>query len=521
MDAGLGWTIVGSVAGVAAVIIGIVQVRQGRQKRLIPDEAAPREEVPTGQSVQVGPGNQQVNQYIQTYIEHQQLPAASVRGAIVIGEVPRRAPAFQPREDLLTQLVASGPGVTIVRAVTGMRGVGKTQLAAAYARSCIDAGWRLVAWINAAVPVTALSGLADIAAALGVGEPGAGLETLAEAVRHQLEADGERCLVVFDNATDLDALVRFVPAAGQCRVIITSNLVETGGLGAAVAVDVFTEQEALAFLIRRTGRSDDAGARDLASQLGFLPLALAQAAAMIAAQHLGYPAYLGRLRTVPLAELLKPTAGEPYPRGAAEAIVLALDGVADGDPTGLCRGLIDVVALLSTGGVSRVLLYAAGQQGLLQPPSTGTAAEPQTIDEALGRLASASLLTFSADDVTVSAHRLTMRVAIERQAKAGSLAALGAGVARLLSEVTNSLDKPWQDKYAARDAIQQIMALDEHLAPHLRKQDVTLAEALLQLRCWVVECWHHFGDSFPQAIEYGQDLVADSEHVLGKDHPRP
>ena len=88
-----------------------------------------------------------------------------------------------------------------------------------------------------------------------------------------------------------------------------------------------------------------------------------------------------------------------------------------------------MVALLSAAGVSRPLLYAAGQQGLLRTQRSRCAAGPESIDEALGRLASASLLTFSVDDATVAAHRLTMRVAVERQAQDGTLAGLGAGTA--------------------------------------------------------------------------------------------
>ena len=457
-------------------------------------------EVPHGRGVQVGDGNVQVNVFPDR---------PQTVGAVVVGNVPQAPLALQPRAELLGALRSAGPGVSLVRAVTGMRGVGKTQVAAAYARECIDAGWRLVAWVNAEGSAEALGGLAVIADRLEITQPNASVEAIGHRVRGWLESDGAYCLVVFDNVTALTALRPYLPAAGKSQVVLNSS--STLSLGKPVTVDVFTDVEALAFLAERTGLNDPEGARELSRELGWLPLALAQAAAAIAAQHLSFGVYLERLRSFPLRDYLAPVDGESYPRGLAEAILLSLDGVRDADRTGLCGDLLDLVAVLSPAGVSRALLHTAGQPGILP-----RLADPPEIDEALGRLATSSLLSFSDDGTSVTTHRLVARVARERHAHEGTLADVAVKACRLLDRAAAVIDEAWRNRAAVREAVSHIIALTEDIRTGL--DDDSFATDFLALRAWALWALNDLGD-YSKAIDIGESLFPGSERRLGEMHP--
>ena len=448
-------------------------------------------------------------------------PGPPAREQLVVGSVPQVPPAFQPREELLSQLRAAGPGISVVRALTGMRGVGKTQIAAAYARECIDAGWRLVAWVNAETLPEALSDLSVVAERLGIGTVNDSVEAVGQRVRSRLEADGERCLMVFDNVTGLNALRPYLPAAGKSQVALTSVSASVAGVGTSITVDVFTEPEALAFLTARTRREDLDGAHALSRELGYLPLALAQATAVIVEQRLTYQVYLSRLRSFPLWDYLTQRDGEPYPRGVAEAVVLSIEAAKVVDPSNLCAPLLDTIALLSPAGVSRALLYKAGEEGALSGRDGSSVVVAPMVDQALGRLAGASLLTLGSDDnFTVTMHRLVARVARERRAHDGTLAVLGERASKLVGAIEESLGEPWKKRPAARDFVQHVIALNDHLTFYLREEDSALVKDLLDLRFRAIWVLNELGDSAAQAVELGKSLAADCERLLGGQHPK-
>jgi tetratricopeptide (TPR) repeat protein len=435
----------------------------------------------------------------------------------VVGDIPQVPPGFQPRAGLLAELDhANGP---VVHAVTGIQGAGKTQLAAAYARAKLAASWRLVAWVNAADPGMLGAGLAEVAEALGLadGRTGRGGGDAGGAVRDWLERDGRRCLVVFDNALDPDGIRPVLPTCGAARVLITGSRRPVAGLGAGVPVDVFSPDEALAFLAARTGLADTAGARALARELGYLPLALAQAAGVIAAHDLAYWTYLGRLRAMPAAARLAREEGQPYPHGVAEAIMLSLDSVRAGDRGGVDTGIMEVTSVLSAGGVRRELLHDAGRAGVLTAGRDRAEVPTDLVDVALARLVERSLLTFSLDGETVMAHHLVTRVVRDALADEERLTAVCRNAACVLRNRARSLVRS-PDRPAVRDITEQVAALQETAGP-AGQADGELAGTMLRLRSWALYYQAVLGDGAPQAIDAGEAVAADSARLLGPDHP--
>ena len=449
----------------------------------------------------------------------QPLPPGVAGHQVVVGEIPVEPPGFRPRVGLLGELDRAGARVSVIQPGTGLHGLGATQLAAAYARATLEAGWRLVAWVNGTDTSSLLAGLAAVADATGLtdgDDTGRSFTDAAAAVRHWLEVDGDRCLLVFDDVSDPEVLHAFVPAHGTARVLITSTRRSAANLGSAVLVDVFSAAEASAFLARRTGLDDEAGAAAVAAVLGYLPLALALAAPLIRGQRHGYVSYLDRLQAIPIPVSLTRDDSLPYPHGVMRAVLLSLASVRTADHTGMCTRIMQIMAVLSAAGVRRELLHVAGRAGALADNGRRVAAA--VVDRALEWLSDRSLLTVSLDGQTVMMHRLVAQVVrdeLVRRRRLGAVCWVAASVLEAHAiRVAGSQDRP-----GVRDIPQQVTALLDNAYELAGEGDEELAETLLRLRFIALHHLIELGDSTSQAIAVGEPLTADLERLLGPGHP--
>jgi hypothetical protein len=438
---------------------------------------------------------------------------------VVVGEIPALRPGFQPRPALLAQLNRVSQSSPVV--LTGTWGVGKTQLAAAYARARLADSWRLIAWVDARDSETLLAGLAAVAEAAGLpaGGPRPQAADVGRTVRDWLEADGSRRLLVFDDVEDPDLLRPFVPAAGGSRVLISMTGEPAAELGTSVPVDVFSAEEALALLDGRTGLADEDGALAVAVQLGYLPLALDQAAGVIAKQRVGYAAYLTKLRALSAGDFLARGEDEeeqPSPPGVAETVLLAMEAASAADRIGVSVGVMELMAMLSPAVVRRDLLYAAGQAGTLLGRGRRVAAS--MVDQGLERLNERSLLGFSLDGQAVSVHRLVARVVRGGLARQGRLVtACQAAVSAV--EASAAALAEHGDHAAVREMIGQVTALAENAGTAQGDVGETLARTLTRLRSLALDHPAGLGDRTPRAIEIGEPPIADHERLLGVSHP--
>src|SRR6185436_16001973 len=137
-----------------------------------------------------------------------------------------------------------------------------------------------------------------IARELKLIEPQADFETAVQAVKAWLSRE-DGWLLVFDN-TDDPGLVRpyLPPTRSGGKVLLTSRGKSFAkvGIREPFRVETLKPEDAVKFLLERTSNTDAQAAAELAAELGYLPLALEQAAAYIETVGGGFAEYLARFR---------------------------------------------------------------------------------------------------------------------------------------------------------------------------------------------------------------------------------
>ena len=326
-------------------------------------------------------------------------------------KLPPRNPSFTGRDQLLrdlrTALISGGPAA-LTQAISGLGGVGKTQLAAEYAHRYAGQ-YEVVWWVRAEEPAMIAEEYAQLAAALKLPEKGEADQRLAvEAVRSWLSRH-DRWLLVFDNVNEPKTLTPFLPHPRTGHILITSRNPSWRGVATPLPVPTLERDESVKLLLDRTHQSDKPAAERLAEALGDLPLALVQAAATIEETHSTIATYYSVFGDHQRELLLR---GVPtdYPAPVATTWGLALQEAQRASP--IAVDLLSVCAFLAPDDIPREGLADAAEHGHLPESLSGALSDPFLLDEAVAVLRRYSFIEVHEGALTV--HRLVQAVVRDR-----------------------------------------------------------------------------------------------------------
>ena len=427
--------------------------------------------------------------------------AAARRARLRFGRQPWVVAHFTGREDLMAQLDAAlsqrGAGV-ITQTISGLGGVGKTQLAAAYMAAHYDE-FDITAWVRADDGGTA--DLAELAVALALPVTGRTPPERANDVLTFLANTDRRWLLVFDNAPGPRALVG-LPISGPGRVLVTSR--HRGGydaFGAELAVDVLDADTARRYLLARTGRTaqESADADAVAAALGYLPLALAHAGAYCASDAgVPFAEYLELLQEdLPSQELFDKNQEVFYEHTVTATWNTSISAAAQEAP--LAGPALEMTAYLAPEAIPRSFFAALTEN---------SAAGRKRVADAFTALHRYSLATVGSTGITV--HRLLQKVIRDRLT--------GHDQARAVTDALTAIQHAIPDDPELPATWPQWQELVPHIVALASIEAVANLDAAQLVRTLNQTCkFLHRSGSPHQALELAAQAVFVSTGHLGGD----
>src|SRR2546429_6620527 len=226
-----------------------------------------------------------------------------------IWNVPyRRNPFFTGREVILDHLYTvlrsrNSAALTQGQALSGLGGIGKTQIAVEYAYRYRD-HYQAIFWLTASTRDVLSADFVILAALLDLPEQQEKEQDIVlRAVKRWLSSH-THWLLILDNVDDLEMIVDFLPVTGTGDVLITTRLQALGTVAQRIEVEKMELDEGVMFLLRRTKvltpgttldqvpKEKQVQATEIVMALDGLPLALDQAGAYIEETRCGLSQYL-------------------------------------------------------------------------------------------------------------------------------------------------------------------------------------------------------------------------------------
>ena len=472
---------------------------------------------------------------------------------VLTGSVPPLSPFYHARQETgcgLADALRPGATVLLVPALLGTGGTGKTQLAIGFAHAMWSArAVDLLAWVPAGSRSAIIAGYARAAADLGLlaeEEPSGTADSAAQRFLDWLRTTERRWAVILDGVTSPVDVEGLWPRGPAGQVVVTSRLRESelswsGDNVTAHAVGGFSRREALAYLNARLTAFPDQRieALDLAEDLGGLPIALAQAAAVVSVAESTCrdyrDAYAERLRTT------TETLVESCPQSLLATWSLAVEHAHELPPAGLSWPALVFASALDTSGIPAAVLtspaacaYITGRTGdteLTVPAgSTGSAgstgdgqasADGNLVRSAYAALQRLGLLSVDSRDAvrTVWLHT-AVRAAVRAYLAPGNVEQVAAAAATALLEAWPDPGAPGSGpplSLALRDSAAALRAFAGDLLwkpeahPVLLRAGTSLTEAPA-LTDAAIAYWQALSAASGQLLGYGH-----AQSVLARD----
>lgn len=354
------------------------------------------------------------------FIAPDNAPAADPKGLSPsslprIWNVPHlRNPNFTGRKELLRDLrdaLTYGRHATLIQAMHGLGGVGKTQTAVEYVYQH-SSEYDLIWWVRSEERGKLADDYARLAIPLELtAKEEKDQKIVIRAVRGAL-AERTRWLLVFDNAQGPEEIRDYLPSGNTGHILVTSRNPAFGGVAHPLKIDKLTSAEAEEFLQKRTQRSEPEAAAALAEALGCLPLALEHAGAYVEKTATTLSDYLKIFNTRQTDILNRATQPEGY--DATVATTWELSFIELESRSKAAAQLMNLCAFLAPDDIARDMLRDGAKH--LPEPLSAAVTDDLVWTDTVGELRRYSLVEVNSDGLSV--HRLVQAVARERLTEA-------------------------------------------------------------------------------------------------------